>query len=58
MLRSHLRTVGLSEPDVALVHGFRGGGGEEHLDTGDGENPETHEAKWNVILKETDNYGP
>lgn len=45
VLRSHLMTVGLSAPDAALVHGFRGS--EE--DGGEADNPETDRQKQTVI---------
>lgn len=49
-------TTGLSGPDAALVHGFRGGRGEE--DTGDAENPEKAHINIESYHPETESYGP
>ena len=49
-------TTGLSGPDAALVHGFRGSGGEE--DNGDAENPETHIEILKVIILKQKSSGP
>lgn len=47
LLRSHLMTTGLSGPDAALVHGFRGSSAEE--DTGDAVNPEKQKQKYSKM---------